>query len=390
MISDIDKSTWTSVKLGDVVVRKEDNDKEHAKEQFDVFIKVEHMDPESLHLKRWGHQGNEELPPTFYKIFRKGHILFPTRNPHLRRTALAHFDGICGEKTLTLEPSAEIVDSNFIPFLFHSERFVAHTTSSIIGSTNPHVRWRDIAKYEFLLPPKNEQGRLADLLWATDDLAETRLILATTVENLKKSYECYYFGKSQNDKLRSVILRSYSGGTPDTKRTEYYSDGTIPWVTTKIMNEDFIDEGEKFISEKALNNSAAKLLPADNMLAGIRVGVGKFAINKAPISFSQDVTGLEIDKKKVDLEFLVYQLNSFVIQNRIKPLLRGSTIKGITKNDLLELPIFLNKIDNQVKVRNALKSVRMLLKQIMLDAHNVKKVRKSLIEEIFSAHGQYS
>lgn len=98
----IDKSTWIKVKLIDLVTKKEENDKENARNRFDRFLKVEHLDAESLHVKRWGNIADEELPPTFYKIFKKGQVLFPTRNPHLRRTALATFDGICGEKTLTL------------------------------------------------------------------------------------------------------------------------------------------------------------------------------------------------------------------------------------------------------------------------------------------------
>jgi type I restriction enzyme S subunit len=155
----INKNNWIKVKLGDVFAKREENDKENARNRFDRFLKVNNMDAESLHVKRWESQTNgDELNPTFYKIFRKGQILFPTRNPHLRRTVLASFDGICGEKTLTLEPNEEFIIKEFMPFLFHSESFYAHTAGAIIGSTNPHCRWRDVANYEFLLPPIDQQA----------------------------------------------------------------------------------------------------------------------------------------------------------------------------------------------------------------------------------------
>jgi type I restriction enzyme S subunit len=115
----IEKGDWHKVKLDDIVDKREENDKEGAKDRFEKFLKVEHFDAESLHIKRWGNHHEEELPPTFYKIFRKGQILFPTRNPHLRRTVLAHFDGICGEKTLTLEPNPELVIPEFMPIRLH-------------------------------------------------------------------------------------------------------------------------------------------------------------------------------------------------------------------------------------------------------------------------------
>src|SRR5262249_41038913 len=97
---------------------------------------------------------------------------YPTRNPHLRRTAYAEFDGICGEKTLTLESNGEI-EPRLLPFLFQTEQFIEYATSMAIGSTNPHVRWRDIAAYTFLLPSKDEQRRIADILWAADECIET-------------------------------------------------------------------------------------------------------------------------------------------------------------------------------------------------------------------------
>ena len=60
----IDKSHWTPVKLGDVFTKKEENDKENARNRFDRFLKVNHMDPECLHVKRWASQENgEELNP---------------------------------------------------------------------------------------------------------------------------------------------------------------------------------------------------------------------------------------------------------------------------------------------------------------------------------------
>lgn len=136
----IDKSKWRKVSLSDVVFKTEKNDKLNAKNLYKKFIKAEHLDAESLNIKKNGNQDIDELPPTFYKIFKESQILYPTRNPHLRRASLAHFDGICGEKTLTLSANEEIADIKFIAFLFHSNSFYTHTINCIIGSTNPHVR----------------------------------------------------------------------------------------------------------------------------------------------------------------------------------------------------------------------------------------------------------
>ncbi|WP_199530034.1 restriction endonuclease subunit S [Pseudoalteromonas sp. bablab_jr010] len=161
----LDKTQWDRYQLGELLVKNEENDKENASKNFDRFLKVEHLDAETFRVKRWASQeAGDELPPTFYKIFRKGQILYPTRNPHLKRAVVAEFDGICGEKTLTLIPNEDLVTLEFIKYLFHSNYFYEHAISSIIGSTNPHVRWRDIAKLEVLIPPLKEQNRISNLL----------------------------------------------------------------------------------------------------------------------------------------------------------------------------------------------------------------------------------
>ena len=45
------------------------------------------------------------------------------------------------------------------------------------GSVNPYVNWKDIADYEFLLPPKDQQVQLLGLLWAMDELIEKEMCL---------------------------------------------------------------------------------------------------------------------------------------------------------------------------------------------------------------------
>lgn len=46
-----------------------------------------------------------------------------------------------------------------------AEPFHAFAVAESKGSVNPYVNWSDIARYEFDLPPLDEQERIADLLW---------------------------------------------------------------------------------------------------------------------------------------------------------------------------------------------------------------------------------
>ena len=93
--------------------------------------------------------------------------------------------------------------------------------------------------------------------------------------------------------LIGKIGKTCCGGTPSSKHPEYFR-GTIPWIGTTALNGKRIDESDavKLITEEAVANSATKLIPANSIMVGIRVGVGKVAINSVPMCTSQDIVSI--------------------------------------------------------------------------------------------------
>lgn len=166
------KAGWTRVALGDVVKRHQEISRDPIGDGFERFVKVEHMTRESLRLDDWGATDSDEMPPTFYNVFRSGHVLFPSRNPHLRRVVQADFDGICGEKTFVVEAAPGLAE-DLLPFIMQSDALIAHASRMSIGSTNLHVRWRDLLSFEFSLPPLQEQARIAEALSSHRTALET-------------------------------------------------------------------------------------------------------------------------------------------------------------------------------------------------------------------------
>lgn len=105
----------------------------------------------------------------FYKRFQPGHVLYVSRRSYLRKTAVPHFTGICGEKTFVLETlNQSVLLQEFLPFLLSAERFHQYAIAMSRGSVNPYINWRDIVAYEFDLPSLDEQRRIADLLWTLE------------------------------------------------------------------------------------------------------------------------------------------------------------------------------------------------------------------------------
>lgn len=371
----IRKDQWVKVKLLDVFIKKEENDKENARNRFDRFLKVEHMDAESLHIKRWASQENgDELNPYFYKIFRKGQILFPTRNPHLRRTVLASFDGICGEKTLTLEPNDKYVIPEFIPFLFHSEAFYAHTTGAIIGSTNPHVRWRDVANYEFLLPPKDQQAQLAELLWAIDEVIERELEVLEKLNIDDLAYLKHYFYDNKiSERIRLSQIVSIKKGKQPSELIE--NEKGTPYCKAKYLRFGIIEE---IVPEKSLENS---IHIDDNDIIVLWDGAAGEIFKGRKGILASTMSKLTVKNKQFlqDYLFEFLRFRSASI-NRASV---GSVIKHVDPTYFNNILVpKLNKEDQGFIIK-LFNSIRINIEVIEFKISSSKALQKSLINQIF-------
>ena len=74
------------------------------------------------------------------------------------------------------------------------------------------------------------------------------------------------------------ICTFQSGGTPSKSNSEYFN-GSIPWITTVALTGDYIGKNDAvdWITDKAIQESAAKIIPENSIMVGTRVGIGKVA-----------------------------------------------------------------------------------------------------------------
>jgi len=157
------------VKFGDVVRQVGESVRDPAKEGLDRVVGLEHIDSDDLHIKRWDDIGEGT---SFSKRFRKGQVLFGRRRAYLRKVAYAEFDGICSGDITVMEPSGEKLLPELLPFLVQTDGFYEHTQKVSAGGLSPRAKWRDLAGYEFALPPIPEQRRIAEILWAAERASE--------------------------------------------------------------------------------------------------------------------------------------------------------------------------------------------------------------------------
>ena len=80
------------------------------------------------------------------------------------------------------------------------------------------------------------------------------------------------------------------GGTPKTKEPDNYEGGSIPWLTPADLSgytKKKIGHGKRFITEKGLSTSSARMMPVDTVLYTSRAPIGYVAIASNPICTNQ-------------------------------------------------------------------------------------------------------
>ena len=137
------------------------------------------------------------------------------------------------------------------------------------------------------------------------------------------------------------------GGTPSTKRTDYW-EGAVPWITSADIHGTNDIRPRRSISKLAITSSTTNLVPRGSIVVVTRVGLGKVAMALEPLCFSQDSQGLVFNASLVHGLFLTYYLSQAVQRFRYEG--RGTTISGVTKKQLRELPILLSPLPEQHRI----------------------------------------
>jgi hypothetical protein len=70
------------------------------------YVRLEHLDPESLKIRRWG--SPEDVGASKLR-FKPGDIIFGKRRAYQRKLAVAEFEGICSAHAMVLRAREETV-----------------------------------------------------------------------------------------------------------------------------------------------------------------------------------------------------------------------------------------------------------------------------------------
>lgn len=186
--------------------------------------------------------------------------------------------------------------------------------SKVRRASVPRLSRTVVDNFEIPIPPLDVQNEIVRIL---DTFTSHAAELQAELQARKEQYE-YYRNKlltfDENDErvkwmtLGEVSVNVCSGGTPSTSNKKYYQ-GHIPWLRTQEVDWKDIFYTKIKISEDAIKNSSAKIIPPNCVIVAMYgATAGKTCINKIPLTTNQACCNLEINKDIALYKYVYYWL----------------------------------------------------------------------------------
>lgn len=204
----------------------------------------------------------------------------------------------------------------------------------ISGGAQPKLSQQSLNNIFVPVPPLEIQSRIVEVLDKMTTLtAKLEAELKAELETRKQQYEYYRnklltFSEIGGDrqvawkKISEICTNICSGGTPPRDKSDYFI-GNIPWLRTQEVNWTEIYDTELKISEEAVKNSSAKIIPSNCVIVAMYgATAAKACINKIELTTNQACCNLQIDSGKALYKYVYYWIcNNYI---KLKCLGEGS------------------------------------------------------------------
>ena len=272
----------------------------------------------------------------------------------------------------------EEIEPYFLNYEYQTDKVKKKIENITTGNTIKHILASDMQEFVVDVPKYEEQKVIASYFSHLDHLI--------TLHQRK----CYRFIDIALDaweqrKLSEITIETYGGGTPKTANEEFWK-GDIPWIQSSDLVEEclFDVKPRKSISQEAVSKSATKLVPQNSIAIVTRVGVGKLAF--MPFSYATSQDFLSISELKTAPEFTVYAL--YRMMQLVSNEVQGTSIKGITKDELLAKKMLIPSRNEQKKIGTYLHIIDHLITLHQRKCEETKSLKKYMLQKMFPENGK--
>ncbi len=390
---------WHIVTFGDVARNVSEYETKPLEKGLDRCVGLDHIEPGSLHIKRWDLMSNE---CSFTRKFKKGQVLFGKRRAYQRKVAIAEFDGICSSDILVFEANKEKLVPDLLPFIVQDDRFFDFAIGTSSGSLSPRTKWQFLSTYKVPIPPKEEQQRISSLLWAAEDCIVKNERFIDEAERAKQILMREIFtkgiGHTEFKDVKEIgkmpikwEVKSFNDLTykiqDGTHFTPHYIKKGIPFLRVTDIQGPFIDlDKVKFISQEEHLELTKRCKPEKGDILYSKNGtIGIVKLIDWDWEFSIFVS-LCLIKPKIEIietKFICYVLESEVITNQLRTRAKQMTVTNLHLEEIKELKFPVPSKNEQTRIIAILDSYNEMITTARVNLTATKVLKMKLINQLF-------
>jgi type I restriction enzyme, S subunit len=182
-----------------------------------------------------------------------------------------------------------------------------------------------------------------------------------------------------------------NGGTPKTGTNEFWG-GNHNWITPAEMgklDEPYISQTKRTITDSGLQNSSARLLPPYSVILSTRAPIGHLVINTEPMATNQGCKGL-VPKDKIYFKYIYYYLLSII--PLLNALGHGTTFKELSGGNLKKVPVPVPSLPEQQRIvtilDEAFEGIARAKANAEKNLQNARELFEGYLQSVFTSRGE--
>lgn len=381
-LKNLDKSTWQTYRFEEIADKISEK-VAPSKTDLEVYVGLEHLDAEDIHIRRKGVPA--DVKGGKLRCY-PGDVIFGKRRAYQRKAAIVDFYGICSAHAFVFRANSEIIEPELFPFFLHSDEFMHRMVDISVGGLSPTINWGDLKHQEFLLPPKEEQAKIAELLWTLDEVIEREKEVLANININIKAIQKELFNKENYSRFKLKNYATVLGGYAFSSKA--FTNSGVPVVKIKniVNGKIVIDENSNYVSvDESTKAKKYALHDGDVLIAMTGATLGKIGVVQSEFDgalLNQRVGKFEI-KSGIDKIFIKGVLDSNFFLRELNKYIGEGAQGNISSEDITKTLVPKVGKAEMVSFGKKFKSYSHSLKQSLLKISSSQALLKSLINQVF-------
>jgi type I restriction enzyme S subunit len=337
----------------------------------------------------------------------------------------SNYKGIVSPACTVLKPRRGIkLNSRYYHYMFRTGFYKNYAERYAYGIADGQMplRYTDFKRMYSIVPPLDIQNSIVEYLDKKNNEIDKfirnkeRLIELLVEEKKTRVFNAVTNGISKNKqlkqsnikwlpeipnkwrvkKLKYAVLKISGGITPSMDNLSFWSDGYIPWVTSKDMKSDIISNSEMKITKKALQQTSIKIIPVNSILLVVRSGILQHSLpaclNSIDITINQDLKAIIVNKN-IFLPHYFRMLLKGIEANILHECRKAvATVESIEMSDFTNFLLPIPPIDEQNEIieyiNQAHEVINSAISKAQQEINSIKEYREALITDLVTGKRQ--